>query len=1151
MSFRGNFALAGLVLALALAPAASAQLLQGQLDGNVTDSTEAAIPGATVTITHEQTGAVRTTQTNAVGAYSFPTIASGTWTLEATSDGFQTSRQTGVVITANTVSRVNVALEIGQVTETVEVSAAAATLQTDRAEVRQEVTETTLKNVPVPLGRNYQMLFLTLPGFTPPQNAHSVPTNPSRAVRFSVNGTSRSNNNTRIDGASSTNIWVPHMTGYNPALESIETVNVVTSSFDAEQGLAGGAAINLTIKSGTNDIHGSAFEYHTSQSMMANPWRINQEKKPKFIYNQFGGTVGGPIVKNKAFFFLSYEGTRESQFAQRFVDVGDAALRQGDLSGVLADDRCAIGGVGSADCGVYDPFTGTANGENREVFPNYTIPQARFDTGTARILNEGFLGDRYPEPNVPGTGIFALNQNYLGGGSTTFFRDTIDSKVNFNHSDKLTSFVRFSMLDYRMRNDQIFGNLGGNRLHPTNSNPGNGFGNSYSGTLSATYVASPNFVVDAYFGYTFVDTNVEQDNLDQNVGWDFLGIPGLQSNRKIDGGWPRLRIDGFEQIGITNQFMPYYRSDPQHQYVANANWTKGSHNIRFGTDIYYQNLNHNQPEFSGSLGGASGGLRFRSNQTRLNNTGGVSDSRSTDFNRWGSFLLGTAEDAGKIWQFDPEGYHTRTSLLSWYIRDRWQVNQKLTMTLGGRFELYPFPTRKERGLERFVMDDTSGLAGGVGPNDMVICGAGNQPEDCGISAGKSMFVPRVGLAYRATNNLVFRTGYGITVDPFNWARPLRTNYPIMQVDNINESGFRVGTTMREGLPVITEPDISAGVLPTPTNAAVRFMDNNNAVRGYIQSWNASIEKRFAGDWIGTVSYVGTRSVNQLAALEQNWSPIGTGNGGRILNTPAFGNRQVLTQLFGSMGTPKYDGLQTKLEHRMSNGFQMNFAYTWSHTRAFANEDSGAGPQRFALPEYYDRNYGRADQDIRHNFQWTGIYESPFGKGKKYLNSGPAAMILGGWQFNNLLSLYTGTPFTVTAPGGDLNAIGLSQVADCVGQSRKLGNFRDQSPMYDTSAYQDPNEVFGSNPRLGSCGFNNLSGAGLFNMDIGLFRKFQVTEKVDVQFRAEGFNITNTPKLNNPNSDVSSGNFMLITGQRNTGREGIRQRFFRFGLRIGW
>ena len=230
--------IAGALLAVALlvSPAAQAQLIQGGIDGLVTDTTDAAIVGAEVTITNEATGQVRNTTTGVAGNYTFPTVNTGTYSVSVRSEGFQVSTTTGVIVSQNNVTRVNARLEVGQVTEVVTVEATAATLQTDRAEVRQEVTEKTLRNIPVPLGRNYQMLFVTLPGFSPPQNAHSVPTNPSRAVRFSVNGTSRSNNNTRIDGASSTNIWVPHMTGYNPALESIETVNVVTNSFDAEQG---------------------------------------------------------------------------------------------------------------------------------------------------------------------------------------------------------------------------------------------------------------------------------------------------------------------------------------------------------------------------------------------------------------------------------------------------------------------------------------------------------------------------------------------------------------------------------------------------------------------------------------------------------------------------------------------------------------------------------------------------------------------------------------------------------------------------------------------------------------------------------------------------------------------------------------------------
>ncbi|MDE0104810.1 MAG: TonB-dependent receptor [Bryobacterales bacterium] len=1112
--------LAGSLLAIGLltGPVAQGQLIQGGIDGLVTDSTEAAIVGAEVTITNEATGQVRSTSTGVAGNYSFPTVNTGSYSVSVRSEGFQASTTTGVVVSQNNITRVNAQLEIGQVTEVVTVEASAATLQTDRAEVRQEVTEKTLRNVPVPLGRNYQMLFVTLPGFSPPQNAHSVPTNPSRAVRFSVNGTSRSNNNTRIDGASSTNIWVPHMTGYNPALESIETVNVVTNSFDAEQGLAGGAAINLQIKSGGNDVHGSAFEYHMNQHLKAYPYFSNRNSpKPKYINNQFGGTIGGPIKRNKWFYFVSYEGTREAQFAQRFIDMPTQAMRFGDLTG--------------SPTPIYDPLSGdqdqngSAYARDRQPFPGNMIPMSRIDEGVANMIHDS----AFPSPNQAGVGSLGLSQNYRADGSTTFFRDTVDAKTNFNLTDNTTGFIRFSFLDYRMSNGQTLGQFGGNRLHPTNSNPGTGFGNTYSGTISLTHVVSPNFLIDGYYGYTLVDTNVEQQRLDENLGWSVLGVPGLQSDRFIDGGWPRLRIDGFEGLGMSNSFMPYYRSDPQNQFVFNGNWTTGTHNIRFGTDVYLQDLDHNQPEFSGGTGAASGEFRFRQNTTELR--GGPSGN---DYNAHAAWLLGMPQLAGKIWQFNENGYFTRTRMYTFYIRDRWQVTPRLTLSYGVRYENFPFPTRATRGLERYDFDHDTLWA----------CGVGSIPTNCGIDIGTNNFVPRVGLAYRVTDDTVVRVGYGVTVDPFNWARPLRTNYPIMAKDGpplLHSFGF--ATTLRQGIDVITEPDLGDGVLRMPSNTVVRTMDTNNLTRGYIQSWNFTLERRF-GDWIATAGYVATRSVNQLAGLEQNWGDIGEGNAGRQL-VKKFG-RAAGTTLFGSLGTAKYDSLQTKLQRRFRNGFQMNLAYTWAHGRGFTDEDSGDGPGFFRIPRLYHRTYGDLNQDIRHNFQMTAIYELPFGPGKSMLTNSPLGKILGGWQFNGLWSSYTGTPFSVLANSGDLNAAGSSQIADCLSEPNYVkqgGN----ALWIDPGAFAQP-----TGPRFGTCGPNNVRGPGLVNIDLGVFRKFQITEKMNLEFRAEGFNMSNTPHFERPNGrNVRSGNFMILNRIRNTGREGIDERFFRVGLRLGW
>ena len=297
-----SFSFGRLAAALAMAGAfavptqapLSAQILYGSIVGNVTDATGAVIPGAQITVVNEGTGAERSGETNVSGVFSFSTVATGSYRIEVRSEGFNTHTETGVAVGVNDVTRVDVDLQVGEVTEVVEVSATAARLQTDRAEVRAEVGTQELQNVPVPLGRNYQMLLQTLPGFSPPRNAHSVPANPTRAVRFSVNGTNEQTNNVRIDGASSYNPNLTHMTGINPALESIEVVNVVTSSFDAEQGLAGGAAINLQIKSGTNDVRGSAFWYHNSQRLQAYPYFSDRgNAKPKFIYNQAGGTTRG------------------------------------------------------------------------------------------------------------------------------------------------------------------------------------------------------------------------------------------------------------------------------------------------------------------------------------------------------------------------------------------------------------------------------------------------------------------------------------------------------------------------------------------------------------------------------------------------------------------------------------------------------------------------------------------------------------------------------------------------------------------------------------------------------------------------------------------------------------------------------------------
>lgn len=1102
---RGFWAVTALAVSLSLgASDLRAQILYGSLVGNVKDGTDAAIPGATVTVVNQATAAVRQTKTNEAGAYSFPTLATGVYELSVTMDGFRTEKRAGVTVPVNNTTRMDVAMALGEVTETVTVEAAALQLQTDRAEVRAQVTEESLQDLPIPPGRNYQSLLGTIPGFSPPSNAHSVPANPSRSLRFNVNGTSGSNNNTRIDGASSTNIWLPHMVAYIPSLDAIETVDVVTNSFDAEQGLAGGAAINVQIKSGTNEVHGSAFWFHNNNKTKAKPFFAPQgTRNPKNVFNQFGATVGGPIVKNKVFYFASWEQNTDRQFTSSIRSIPTAAMRAGNLSGTSRI--------------IYDPMTGGVNGAGRTPFENNTIPSSRIDRSVAIIT-----------PQMPNPTFSGSQNNYFAAAPFKFDRDKIDTKVNWNITDKFTAFGRYSYLDYRTINTQSFGpELGGNGITGF-SQPGTADGNSYSLTLSGTYVASPTFVVDAYFGYTKMSGDSRQPRLDENIGLDILGIPGTNGTRFFEGGWPRFQIDNFEPIGVPNAFMPFLQDDPQFQYVANANWTKGNHNIRFGVDFYKQDINQTQPEFPGANHGAQGGFRFSQGQTRL---GGSSPSAASEYNSWASFLLGMTSNAGKI-HMVPDVFTTRTWLYSTYFRDQWQVSPKLTFNYGVRWEYFPIPTRADRGMETYDFET----------NQMLVCGIGAVPKNCGIDPSKRNFAPRLGLAYRVNDSFVIRAGYGITNDPYNLARPLRTNHPMLIALNINApNGFDPATRLQDGLPIITDPDLGNGVVPIDGRVAVNSLRLGNWNRGYIQSWNFTLEKEI-GSWLASAGYVATRSVGQLGYLDRNAAPVGGGNAGKPYNV-RFG-RDALTRQVTGIGSQLYDSLQTRLQRRSTDGYHLQFAYTFSKNMGIAGNDNSDGAPQIHLPEFYHLNRARTGIDQTHNFQTTGVYELPFGNGKKWATGGAAAALFGGWQINGVLSMYTGTPFSITGSGGPLNAPGNSQRADLVKPNvEKLGGAGRGTPFYDPTAFADVRET-----RFGTAGWNLLDSPGTFNLDLGVFRNFSVSERMQVQFRAEAFNATNTPHFSTPQGSVTNSRFMEISGVRGTGREGIDERVFRFGLR---
>jgi hypothetical protein len=1100
------------LLPLCVSPSpVAAQVLYGSLVGNVTDSTGAALPGATVTIEQSETKLTRELVTDSAGAYHFAAVPSGTYTISVTMTGFRTISRRNVPVTLNSVARVDAKLELGQLAETVMVTGESPLLQTDRAEVRSELQAVELTNLPVPIGRNYQQLFKTLPGFTPPADAHSIPSNPSRALTFNVNGASDSSNNTRIDGVSTANVWLPHVAAYVPALESLETVNVVTNSFDAEQGLAGGSAINVQIKSGTNQMKGSAFEYYTNEQMREkNYFTPAGTPKGDWSYHQYGATLGGPILRNKLFYFGSYESTRDKQNVTRTFSVPTEALRRGDLS--------------ASSTPIYDPATGTATGTGRTPFAGNLIPDARIDPIAKKII--GLM----PLPNLPGE-----TNNYFIAAPFEFNRWTLDTKVNWNATSKLNIFGRYSHLDFWTFNQTLYGDVLQGPPMTLPGNPGTGQGYTANFSAGATYVFSPVLVADAHFGYVRMYTDVAHSDIGQNKGMEMFGIPGLNGPRAFEGGMPVFDFNTFEDLGITERYMPYNRNDDQYQTVLNVNWMKGKHNVRAGTDIYFQALNHIQPEIGGDTFGARGGFRFGTGPTQI--SGGPSGNM---YNAWGAFLLGLPDLLGRL-QLSVAPYTTRMRSYSFYVRDQWQVTNRLTLAYGTRYEYFPMPARADRGLERYNPQT----------NMMEIGGVGSVPVDLGIKMEKGLFAPRVGLTFRASPTMVLRGGFGITNDPYSLARPMRTNHPILlnltiqAPNNLSWAG-----RMADGVPPIADADLGNGIIPIPSViSAVTIPDKFN--RGYIKSWNAAIEKELKWGFVAEAAYVATRQIDQLGVLELNWSPIGGGQAGRQLNRQ-FG-RTAQTRLVTPIGDTKYNALQARLDRRFANGIQLGIGYTLSKSTGIAGAPRSDGAPRIMIPEFYHLNTSISPFDRTHNLQITNLTELPFGPGKRWLNGGGVlAAIVGGWQVNNILSFTSGTPFDVTASDTSLNAPESAQRADQVKSDVEiLGGIGRGNAWFDPMAFKPVTEA-----RFGTAPWGVLRGPGYANWDLGIFRQLRLPRNMNLQVRFEAFNALNTAHFNNPGGNVSNlqlnpdGTVRNLNGFAEV-RSAFGERQLRIGVRLGW
>jgi hypothetical protein len=432
---------------------------------------------------------------------------------------------------------------------------------------------------------------------------------------------------------------------------------------------------------------------------------------------------------------------------------------------------------------------------------------------------------------------------------------------------------------------------------------------------------------------------------------------------------------------------------------------------------------------------------------------------------------------------------------------------------------------------------------------MEIGGVGSVPTDLGVKMSKTLFSPRLGLAYRLGSKWVFRSGFGINTDPYPLARPLRTNYPILiSTNSTGPNTFQPVSRTEDGIPPIVFPDVSSGRIPIPGNVTVRTLDKDFR-RGYVESFNFMIQRELKLGFVGQVGYVGTRGIRQMGFQELNYAEPGDGTAGRVLNR-RFG-RNASTQVVRPFGTANYNALQAQATRRFANGFQVQASYTWS--KAISYTDEADSSLSFNAPSQLARNRSLANYDRTHNLQAGWTAELPFGQGKPWAQQGIAKYIFGGWQLNGIFSAYSGTPFTVTAASTSLNAPSNTQTADQVKPEVEiLGGTGPGQSYFDPLAFAPVTAV-----RFGNSGLNILRGPGVVNLDLGLFREFAATERVRIQFRAESFNATNTPHFNNPGTNVSNmqlgpnGWVASLRGYSEILSAEGDERQFRFGLRISF
>jgi len=763
------------------------------------------------------------------------------------------------------------------------------------------------------------------------------------------------------------------------------------------------------------------------------------------------------------------------------------------------------------------------------------IPTARIDAISQKII-----------ALIPSLGSGAPNtDNFSKSATQKLNRNNFDAKVDWNRTSRHSIFAKYSAMKSVFHGEPSLGSAIGDCACD------GGLGDFHDlvqlVTVGHTWTLSPTLVIDGSVGFTRMSEYGQTPDFGKNIGSDVLGIPGTNNGSDLrSSGIPFFSVAGFADLGNPEGWNPAYRNDWSFTSSHNVRWSHGKHQVSAGTDIVHHHLNHWQPELGS---GPRGEFDFGGSTTALNcpappaaQPPGCPASAPDLFNAFAQFELGLFNGMGKSDQFIKAT--AKEWQFGWFVGDRYRITNKLTVTLGLRYEYYPLMTRDGAfKFDRYDFTTGNVLLGGIGGN----------PAHLGVTTSKKLFAPRVGLAYQINNGTVVRAGFGISVDPLPLARPLRGFYPLTVGSNFAGVNSFVpagsfsplaaplpGGALPVGIPPICCPDISSGTIPLPPQALERSVGPGELKRGYIESWNLVVERKLPANFFFSVGYVGTQTVHQFGDLDVNTSLPGTGQAGQPYNQPKFGNRTASTLFWQGFLSSNYHSLQAAITRQFSKGLMVKGAYTYSKAINWTDDDGWAG-LNWNDPNILRRNRAQAGFNTPQIFQLAYVYELPLGKGKPWVNSGGAATkILSGWQTSGIFSAVSGQPFGLTASGASLNAVGQTQTPDQVGPAKKLGGVGPGNPYYDPAAFAPVTRV-----GYGNVGRNPLLGPGAVNLDFSLFRTVNITERLGVQFRVDAANLFNSPHFNNPNGDLTSGSFMEINSAR------FDERQFRLGVRLAF